>query len=246
MKTVSIILPYFRKKKFINKTLKSILNQTYNIYEILIVYDDENKNELKNLTKITNNNKKIKILVNKKNIGAGESRNRAIKVAKGEYIAFLDADDIWKKDKLKKQMFFMVKNNYKITHTSYQIMNDQNKIIGKRIAKDLTFKDLFKSCDIGLSTVIIQKKILKHFRFAKLKTKEDYVLWLKLAQKGHIFFGLDDCLVSWKLSNNSLSSSVIRKHIDGYKVYRYYLNKSIIESFLSLIVLSINYLKKNV
>tara|TARA_B100000795_G_C22795703_1_gene439241 strand:+ start:1661 stop:2401 length:741 start_codon:yes stop_codon:yes gene_type:complete len=245
MKTVSIILPYFRKKKFINKTLKSIFNQTYNIFELLIVYDDENKNELKNLIKITENNKKIKILVNKKNIGAGESRNRAIKVAKGEYLAFLDADDIWKKDKLKKQMLFMVKNNYKITHTSYQIMNDQNKIIGKRIAKNLTFKDLIKSCDVGLSTVIIKKKFLKNFKFAKLKTKEDYVLWLKLAQEGHTFFGLDDCLTSWKSSNDSLSSSIIRKLIDGYKVYRYYLNKSIMVSFLSLIGLSINYLKKN-
>ena len=245
MKSISVILPYYRKKKFINKTIKSILNQTYNINELLIIYDDENKNELKNLMNIKKNNKKIKILVNKKNIGAGESRNKAIKVAKGDYIAFLDADDIWKKNKLERQIFFMIKNNHKISHTSYKIIDEQNKVIGKRIAKNLNFKDLIKSCDIGLSTVIIKKQIIKKFKFANLKTKEDYVLWLKLAQQGHIFFGLDEYLTYWKLTKDSLSSSIIRKFIDGYKVYRYYLKKGMITSFLSLINLSINYLKKN-
>ena len=139
----------------------------------------------------------------------------------------------------------MIKNNYKISHTSYKIIDEQNKVIGKRIAKNLNFKDLFKSCDIGLSTVIIKKQIIKKFKFANLKTKEDYVLWLKLAQQGHIFFGLNEYLTYWKLTKDSLSSSIIRKFIDGYKVYRYYLKKSMITSFLSLINLSINYLKKN-
>ena len=99
MKLVSIILPYFRKKKFINKTLKSIDSQIYKNYELIIVYDDKKNEELKELIKKTKNNKKIRIITNKKNIGAGPSRNTAIKIARGEYIAFLDADDIWKKDK---------------------------------------------------------------------------------------------------------------------------------------------------
>ena len=246
MKSVSIILPYFRKIKFINKTLKSILNQTYDVYEIIIVYDDENKSELQNLINISKYNKKIKILVNKKNIGAGESRNKAIKIAKGQYIAFLDADDVWKKDKLKKQMSFMIKNKYNITHTSYKIINHKNKIINYRTAKNLEFRNLINSCDIGLSTVIIKRKLLNKFKFAKLKTKEDYVLWLKLAKAGHIFYGLNKPLTLWRLNKNSLSSSFIRKLIDGYKVYRNYLNKSVITSCLYLIILSINYLKKNV
>jgi teichuronic acid biosynthesis glycosyltransferase TuaG len=246
MNSVSIILPYFKKKKFINKTLKSIHSQIYKNYEIIIVYDDENKNELKNLIKITKNNHKIKILVNKKNIGVGESRNRAIKIAKNKYIAFIDADDIWKKDKLKKQIIFMIKNNYEISHTSYKIINDKDKVISLRVAKNLEFKNLIKSCDVGLSTVIIKKKLLNKFKFAKLKTKEDYVLWLKLAKAGHVFFGLNEPLSLWRSNKNSLSSSSIRKLIDGYRVYRNYLNKSVLSSLLHLIILSINYLKKNV
>ncbi len=246
MKLVSIILPYFRKKKFINKTLKSIDNQIYKNYELIIVYDDNNKEELKELIKKTKNNKKIRIIVNEKNIGAGPSRNKAIKIARGEYIAFLDADDIWKKDKLKKQISFMNKNNLDLSHTSYKIINEKNKVIGFRIAKDLKFENLFKSCDVGLSTVIVKRKLLKKFKFADLRTKEDYVLWLKLSQHGQNFYALNQFLTTWRSDKNSLSSSLIRKMIDGYKVYRNYLKKSIIVSFLSLMILSINYLKKNV
>lgn len=245
MKFVSIIIPYFKKKSFIDKTLRSIQNQIYSDYEIIIIYDDLDKDELNYLIQKTKKNKKIKILVNSKNIGAGASRNRAIKVAKGDYIAFIDADDIWKKNKLKKQMSFMTKNNYEISHTSYEIINDKNKVIGKRTAKNLNFEKLLKSCDIGLSTVVIKKKILKKFKFAKLKTKEDYVLWLQLAKNGNTFYGLNQNLSFWRLSKNSLSSSIIRKLIDGYKVYRLYFNQGVVESFLSVINLSINYLKKN-
>jgi teichuronic acid biosynthesis glycosyltransferase TuaG len=245
MKLVSIIIPYFKKKILIDKTLESIHSQIYNNYEIIIIYDDNDKDELKYLIQKTKKNKKIRILVNKKNMGAGASRNKAIKIAKGEYIAFIDADDIWKKNKLKKQMSFMIKNNYDISHTSYEIINDKDVVIGKRIAKNLDIKELLKSCDIGLSTVVIKKKMLKKFRFAKLKTKEDYVLWLRLAKNGNTFYGLNQSLSLWRLSKNSLSSSIIRKLIDGYRVYRFYLNQNVVRSFLSLINLSINYLKKN-
>ena len=140
----------------------------------------------------------------------------------------------------------MSKNNLDLSHTSYKIINEKNKVIGFRVAKDLKFENLVKSCDVGLSTVIVKRKLLKKFKFADLKTKEDYVLWLKLSQYGQNFYALNQYLTIWRSDKSSLSSSFIRKMIDGYKVYRIYLNKSIFVSFLSLIILSINYLKKNV
>ncbi len=109
MKYVSVIVPYYKKKKFIQATLNSILNQTYKHFEIILVYDDEDKTDLSFLKKLQKKDKRIKIILNKKNIGAGKSRNKGIKIAKGNYIAFLDSDDLWLKDKLKFQINFMKK-----------------------------------------------------------------------------------------------------------------------------------------
>ena len=91
---------------------------------------------------------------------------------------------------------------------------------------------------------MIKKSLLKKNFFAKTKTKEDYILWLKLSKKGVIFFALEETLTSWRKLNDSLSSSVIRKLIDGYYVYRVFLKQSIVKSFLSLFILSFNYIKK--
>ena len=109
MSLVSIIIPYFKKKNYIQQTLNSILKQKYKNFEILIVYDDEDQSDLPFLKKIKRKDKRIKLIINKRNIGAGMSRNKAIKISKGKYVAFLDADDLWHPDKLKKQLSYMKK-----------------------------------------------------------------------------------------------------------------------------------------
>ena len=131
---VSIIIPYYRKKKYIQKTINSILNQSYNHYEIIIVYDDENLSELSYLEGLFKSYKKIRILKNSQTVGAGFSRNRGVENAKGEFIAFIDADDIWKKLKLESQINFMKQENLKITHTSYEIIDKNDKVLGERIS----------------------------------------------------------------------------------------------------------------
>ena len=183
MKLVSIIIPYYKKKSYFEQTLKSILKQKYKFFEILIIYDDNNKEDLPFLKTLKKKDKRIKLFINKKNIGAGMSRNKGIKLSKGKYIAFIDSDDLWHPEKLKIQLNFMVKNRVLISHTSYNIIDQKNLKIGYREAKKIEYKDLLKSCDIGLSTVMIKKTLLKNRYFAKLKTKEDYILWLKLAKK---------------------------------------------------------------
>ena len=135
---VSVIIPYYKKKNYIKSTIKSVLNQTYKNFEIIIVYDDKDRNDLKYLNKIKKLDKKIKIILNAKNIGAGLSRNKAIKRAKGKYIAFIDSDDLWNKKKLGVQLNFMKKNNHDISHTNYSIIDESGRIVGIRKAKDLT------------------------------------------------------------------------------------------------------------
>ena len=244
MSLVTVIIPYYKKKDFIQKSIKSVLNQSYKKFEIILIYDDDSKIDLHLIKKISKQSKKIKLIINKKNIGAGMSRNKAIKISKGKYIAFLDSDDLWHPDKLKNQLNYMIKNKISISHTSYNIINENNFKFGFRMAKKLEYKDLLKSCDIGLSTVMIKRKILKNNLFAKLKTKEDYILWLKLAKKNYMFHPIKKPLTSWRALKESLSSSTIQKIIDGYYVYRIFLKQSFFKSVISLTVLSINFLRK--
>ena len=106
---VSIIIPFYKKKKFIKNTIDSVANQTYRNYEVIFVYDDPNKEDFILVKKFLKKIKKKKIIFNKKNLGAGYSRNVGIKNSSGKFIAFLDADDIWNKNKLKTQLKFMKK-----------------------------------------------------------------------------------------------------------------------------------------
>ena len=246
MPLVSIIVTYYKKKKYILKCLKSIFNQSYKNFEVILVFDDDDKNEYDYIKNLKKKFKKIIIYKNKRNLGAGESRNIGIKISRGAYIAFLDSDDEWHKDKLKKQMKFMIKNSYSISHTSYNIVNETNKFIAKRKAKTLDHAMLLKSCDIGLSSVIMKRKLFnKNIKFANIKTKEDYVLWLNLTKSGKNIYGFNKTLLTWRKNENSLSSSTIRKLIDGFTVYHRYQKYNFLKSFYLLIILSLNFLKKN-
>jgi teichuronic acid biosynthesis glycosyltransferase TuaG len=243
---ISIIIPYYRKKKYIKKTLDSVLNQTYKNIEILIIYDDKNKDDLRYLKTIIANNSKIKIINNKKNIGPGFSRNKGIRNSKGKYIAFIDSDDIWKKNKLKYQLKQMLKMKYDFSHTSYSILNDKNKVTGVRVAKSYSDIDkLIKSCDIGLSTVMLKSRILKKFNFPSLKTKEDFVLWINIIKSGHTLLGINKNLTFWRNVKNSQSSNIMQKLLDGYRVYNKYLKFNFIMSMYYLLILCLNFLKKS-
>ena len=247
MDLVSVIIPYYKKRHFIRETIVSVIKQSYDYLEIIIIYDDTNLNDLEYLQEISKLDNRIKIINNNKRLGAGPSRNKGIEQSNGKYVAFIDADDTWVQDKLKDQISFMKKNDYQISHTSYFIIDEKKKIIGQRKARDLlSIDEILKSCDIGLSTVIIEKKVIvkTNTKFPQLVTKEDFVFWLTLLKKNYKFYAYDSNLTNWTDSRNSLSSSVIQKLFDGYKVYNHYMNFNVIKSIYYLICLSLNYLKK--
>ena len=238
---ISIIMPYYKKRQYVKEAITSVLKQTFKNFELLIIYDDEDKQDIEFIKKIIFKDKRVKLIINNKNLGAGLSRNKGIKLAKGKLIAFIDCDDIWHIEKLKMQLKFMNDNKIKISHTYYKVINKNKKLINVRKSKkQLNYLELLKSCDIGLSTVILEKKLINnYFCFPDLKTKEDYVLWLKLAKKGYVFNVLNKPLSSWRKVKNSLSSSKVQKISDGLKVYLNFMNFNILKSFFYLIRLSI-------
>ena len=244
----SVIVPYYKKKKYIKRSIESVLSQTYKNFEIIIIYDDKDKSDLKYIKNLKKLDKRIRIIVNSKNLGAGESRNIGIRNSQGKYICFLDADDSWNKKKLFFQINYMIKNNYNITHTTYEIRNTKEKYLGIRRARSFkNYKELLPSCDIGLSTVVAKKKIFtKGVKFSKIKTKEDFVLWLKILKKKICIRGINKNLAIWRATDNSLSSSFVQKIKDAFFVYSEFMNFNLIKSLYYVFVLSLNFMKKKI
>ena len=245
---ISIIIPYHKKKFFFKETIQSINNQSYKNFEVIIVYDDTDKSELDYVKKIIDNFKfKKKLIINNKIIGAGLSRNKGIKVAKGDYIAFCDPDDLWNKDKLKIQLSFMKKENLRFSHSNYFIIDNNSKKIGNfRAPKIISYDELIKSCDIGLSSVMISKLLIKSNLFSSLKTKEDYLLWIKLIRKLNNLKSINKNLVFWRYLRNSLSSSNFQKLGDAFELYRNHLNFSFLFSIFCVLRLSFYALIKKI
>ena len=242
---VSIIITYYKKKKFLKKTLNSIFNQIYQNFEIILVYDDTRKEDLnfvRNHLKIFKNKK---LIINKINLGVSNSRNIALKNCRGDYIEFIDSDDLWKKNKLSDQIAFMKKRSSLFSFTSYEIIDEFENVLNKRIVtRDAEYNKLISSNFIGLSTVMFHKRILNKVFFPNLKTQEDFCLWLKLLKQNIKLHHYSKILTSWRKTNNSLSSNAIRKIIDAYKLFYIYQNKNFIFALFSVIVLAYNKIKK--
>ena len=149
---IDIILPNYNSSKFIIRTIKSILNQTYKSWKLIIVDDFSNKKTKDILKKFSKKNK-IKIYWSNKNRGAGYSRNYAIKKSNSPYLAFIDSDDVWKKDKLKKQISFMKKNNCSFSYTNYETFGDKNKKVNS--PSKLSYSSFIKNTSIANSTMMV-------------------------------------------------------------------------------------------
>ena len=131
MMLVTVIMPFFKKKFFFKESYYSALNQNMKNLEIIVIYDDDDRSDIPYIRRVINNDKNTTLLINKKNLGAGISRNLAIKKAKGKYIAFLDCDDTWSPNKLTCQINFMMRKKADFAFTSYHLVNSKNKKIVK-------------------------------------------------------------------------------------------------------------------
>ena len=176
-------MPYYKKIDYVQKAIQSVIRQSYKKFELIIVYDDESLVDYHKIKGIIANNRKIKVITNKKNLGAGYSRNIGIKHSNGEMISFIDSDDTWHPEKLKKQLNFMNKNNYVFTFCGYKKIFKRKFINVTSKTTHMDYNDLLKSCEIGLSTVMLKKKIINNHLFSNLKTQEDFSAWLKITKK---------------------------------------------------------------
>ena len=224
--SVSIIMPYFKSESYLKETIRSIINQTYKYWELIIIDDENTKNSQKILAKYKKN-KKIRIYHNKKRVGAGMSRNIGIKKSKTKLIAFLDSDDLWKKDKLFIQIKQMRKRNLDLSYTAYECINEKGKKLYKvRAEKKLDYKKLISACNIACSSVLLKKKIFNKLSFNSFITKEDYDLWLRISKFNYKIGGVNRILTSYLHRSSSLSSNHLKKFFSKSIVIQPHYTKS--------------------
>lgn len=230
---VSIIMPSYNTGKFIQETIDSVINQTYDNWELIIVDDCSSDNTDEIVKSIKDD--RIFYLKNKKNSGAAVSRNKALKMAKGKWIAFLDSDDLWKKDKLEKQIKFMKNNNYHFSYTNYIEIDEESKPNGKRITgpKRITKKGMANYCWPGCLTVMYDAEKIGLIQIENIKKNNDYAMWLKISKKVDCYL-LNEELAMYRKRNGSISNhsyvSLIKWH---YKLYREVEHQNVIYSLFN-------------
>lgn len=233
---VSIITPTYNCAKFIGKTIESVLNQTYKNWEMIIV-DDASKD---NTEEVVNSykDKRIKYIKLQENGGAANARNKSMQEAKGKYMAFLDSDDIWKNNKLEKQINFMKANNYNITCTSYEQINEEGKLLNKIIKckKKVNYNGVLLSCPVGNSTVVYNVENLGKFEVPNIRKRNDDALWLRMLKNEQYIYGQNEVLMQYRIRENSISSNkmdLIKYH---WYLYRKIEKLSIARSTFHIIV----------
>ncbi len=207
---VTIIVPCFNCEKFVQETVNSILEQSYKEYEIILIDDCSKDDTYSILKKYEQNNEKIRAYKNDANIGVALTRNKGVDLAKHKYIAFLDADDVWHKDKLKIQVEYMETNkDVDMTATSYDLFDEKmlNKINSCKVPCNITYKTLMYENVIGLSTIVIKKDVFTKFKMSNKYIHEDYELWLKLLRNNFKIVGINKQLVKYRVLDSSRNAS---------------------------------------
>lgn len=235
--TISIITPTYNSENFIEKTIQSVSSQTYKNYEHLIIDDCSSDQTIDIVQKYKKSDSRIKLIKMANNGGAAKARNVGIKSAKSKYIAFIDSDDIWEPDKLKKQLEFMEKTQATFSYTAYQIIKEDGKPIEKYIDTEakhiVNYKDmLLKKSTLGCSTVMLDKeRIGDEIEMPLIRTGQDYALWLKLLKNGHNAYCLNEALTRYRIVSNSISRNKIKKARRQWQIYREIEKISLIPAF---------------
>ncbi len=241
---VSIILPNYNSSEYLEETLKSIIGQSYEDWNLYIIDDNSNIETLKVLKKYENT-KKIKIIYSKENKGAGYCRNLGIKYSYSQYLAFIDSDDLWMKDKLHEQINFMEKNNIKFSYTAYSAFNEKNERERSVYPpKQFNYQDFIKNTSIATSTMIIAREILDNIEFSDTKICEDYFFKCSLLKKIGRAYLLEKILTKYRIRKNSLQSNKLKNLYWIWKINREMNELGFLENLYSIFMISLNSLRK--
>ena len=218
---VSVITPLYNSEKYISKTIESVINQKYNNWELIIINDCSKDKGPEIVKKYQNQDERIKLINLEKNSGAAVARNIGIENAQGDFIAFIDSDDIWERNKLKEQINFMLDNDYNFSFTDYIQIDEKGKELRTiKAPKTLTYNKQLLYNHIGTSTVIYNQKNLGKIYMPNLRKRQDYAMWLKILKNYTPGYGLNKSLTKYIIKSDSLSSNKVNLIKYNWEMYR--------------------------
>lgn len=193
-------------------TINSVMCQTYQNWEMVIVDDYSTDNSLSIIEAAAKQDDRIKLIPLKKNLGAAKARNEALKIASGRFIAFLDSDDVWMPEKLEIQIGLMIKNNYPISFTQYSVYNEDLSTYRYtiKVPDCIDYSGYLKNTIIGMSTAIINKEMVGAFSFYNIRSRQDAYLWITLLKRGYIAYGIHKNLTKYRLRKESVSANKLK------------------------------------
>lgn len=244
--SVDIVLPNYNSAPYVSETINSVINQTFKNWKLVVVDGNSNIETRKVLEKYSNH-PNINIIWLKKNKKAGFCRNLAMRNSKSDYIAFIDSDDIWEKEKLSKQLDFMIKNKYYFTYTNYHSFRSevkQNNLKEVRPEKYFNFEKFIRNTSIATSTMIIKKTSIGNTKFSNTKICEDYFFKCQILKKVNHAYCLSENLTKYRIRKNSLQSNKIRNLYWIWYINKNFNQLNFFNNLISLLYISFNSLKK--
>lgn len=243
---VSVIMPSYCSERYISQAISSVVGQTCDNWELIIVDDASPDDSNKIIERYVDLDSRIRLIKLEKNSGPAVARNRAIRMATGRYISFLDADDMWLADKLEKQIGFMREKNIALSYSSYEIIDESGNKLGiKSPPGSLDYTDMLKENQMGCLTATYDSKILGKCYMPLLRKRQDYGLWLSILRQIPYALKAPGILATYRVRQNSVSSDKFKllnynfklfHSVEGLPVYKavYYVGNNIIRKIVNI------------
>ena len=244
---ISVIIPAYNNDRYLSEAVTSVLRQSYQNFEIFIIDDKSTDNTLSCARAFAEQDYRVRVIANHKNLGVAQSRNIGIEAADGDYIAFLDSDDIWMPDKLERQIAEMEINCLDLCYTAYGFMDAEGNISKKiyHVPQTTSLSEMLKENVIGCSTAVFRKHLSKQAKMREEYAHEDYVFWLELMQNGVCAGGINSPLAHYRKTNRGRSYNKLNTAKGRMHVYRDFLDLSLTKSALSFAAYAVNGAKKH-
>lgn len=248
---VSIVIPVYNAQKFIVETLNSVKNQTYQNIEVILVDDMSKDQSCSIIEKYQEENKQMNITLirSNKKLKAAGARNKGIDQAKGSHICFLDADDLWEKDKIEKQLAFMKEKSCAFSFTGYEFADSNGKPLNKKVfvPPHMTYKQALKNTTIWTTTVMFDmSKITKEQIYMPEVKSEDTACWWNILKQGYTAYGLNEVLAYYRRSSGTLSSNKVEALRRIWNLYRNVEHLNVFYSMYNFIFYAINAIKRRI
>lgn len=227
----SVILPVYNSGKYLKEAILSVLSQSYSNLELIIVDDFSLDNSRDIIEEFFRFDNRIIVVYKSENTGCADSRNKGMEIARGEYIAFIDSDDVWMKDKLESQIKYMELNHVQAVCSSYLLIDEIGKIIKKcKVQPYIDHKSLLKENQVIFSSLVVCNDVIYNIKFNSKWFHEDYVFLLELTRKGIIISTINERLIKYRFHSSGRSFNKLNAAINRWRIYRNYLCFDLLKS----------------